>query len=361
MDRRDLEPGAWLLEEDCYAERIAARFSGRGQPYEGLAKSIVRDVRQLKMVNGEPTGDFRTIKRSEARWTGEVRVIHEHLADPLGWRRPRDIFVNSMGDLFHERLFDDNDGEPIAVTFGVMLLAAQHTYQVLTKRSDLMRRFFKEWSVERCLDATARYVGPDGRAIPGGRTWNRPARKDWYETDAWPAPWIWLGVSVENQEAADERIPELLDTPAAVRFLSCEPLLGPIDAKLTGCFHEGAGTPDRPDEREDHRKCAARISWVIAGCESGPGARPCDVAWLRSLRDQCSGAGVPFFLKQAVEIDGAMTAVPPPTPLEDQPGYSPRVGPFIPTIGFGPGSKRKPGGVIGAPYLDGRQHLEFPR
>lgn len=170
---------------------------------------------------------------------------------------------------------------------------------------------------------------------------------------SWPLPQLWLGVSVENQDAADARIPELLATPAAVRFLSCEPLLGPVRLAGrwahaewcltitgdTGACDCGAGTEDEPQ---------IGVDWVIAGCESGPEARPCDVAWLRSLRDQCGAARAMFFLKQAVHspITYGTGGIRLHT-LEE--------------ITAGPGSKRKPGGIVGAPYLDGFQHLELPR
>ncbi len=332
---------------NCYAERVAARFSGPGKPYEGFAKvTAPRDL--LDRVGGRRNG-----------WTGEVRLINKHLADPLRWKKPRRIFVNSMSDLFHERLTN----EQIAAVFGVMAAAPQHTFQCLTKRSKRMREWFawiKErgdrWAPRRCGDAAEVAGAPVYRVGPNGRSpWND-------SRCMWPLPNVWLGVSVENQAAADERIPDLLSTPAAVRFLSCEPQLGEVDLRHVQhdrMFEVDALTGDHGVRRP----LAGRgpgIDWVIAGCESGPGARPCDVAWLRSLRDQCADAETAFFLKQAREVDGQMTAVPPPTPLEDQPGYSPRVGPFIPTIGFGPGSKRKAGGVIGAPYLDGKQHLAFP-
>lgn len=159
---------------------------------------------------------------------------------------------------------------------------------------------------------------------------------------AWPIPQLWIGVSVENQDAADERIPELLETPAAVRFLSCEPLLGPVDISeyFDPCSVPCGEEPWTP------------LDWVIAGCESGPGARPADVAWLRLLRDQCSGSGVPFFLKQAEEsVD-----------LGDDRQLD--IGDDD-SIAFGDGSKLKqrgPGGarIVELPYLDGVQHRAWP-
>jgi protein gp37 len=159
------------------------------------------------------------------------------------------------------------------------------------------------------------------RNIISGRQWSPQAAMQW------PLPWVWVGVSVENQDTADERIPQLLDTLAAVRFLSCEPLLGPLR------LHE-----DGLDWlTSDH--CRG-IDWVIAGCESGPSARDCSVQWLRWIRDQCAMAHVPFFLKQA-SVRGSEALGGP-------------------LITLGANSRRKGGGIIELPYLDGSQHAEFP-
>jgi protein gp37 len=307
----------------CYAERVALRFSGPGQPYEGLAD------------------------RERGRWTGVVRMVPEHLADPLRWRKPRRIFVNSMSDLFHEKLTN----EEIAAVFGVMAAAPQHTFQVLTKRAKRMREWF-EWARDASIDeedpapdyrnTMAAYGshrlgdGTDGDAIDQHfHLLDTTAEEGDYR---WPLSNVWIGVSVENQEAADERIPELLATPAAVRFLSCEPLIGPVR------LHEWLG-------REHGLKLIGAppgLRWVISGCESGPGARSCNVSWLRSLRDQCAAAGVAYFLKQSVE---QMAALVEDGSHEDRPPFD---------IGYGDGSKRKAGGVIELPYLDGVQHAAFP-
>jgi len=327
----------------CYAEAVAARFSKPGQPYEGLAKI------------GVATGHH-------PKWTGEVRFIAEHLADPLRWKRPRRIFVNSMSDLFHEKLTN----EQIAAVFGVMAAAPQHTFQVLTKRARRMREWF-EWAAAQEPDAPNTCIGIAESSIVDsvGRITSRVAGS--YGHVPWPLPNVWLGVSVENQEAADERIPELLRTPAAVRFLSCEPLIGPFDL--------AAASPNARSLVED-------LDWLICGCESGRFARPCSVEWLRSLRDQCAAAEVPFFLKQAAESDMGRCG-DADNPNGDDP-CGERIRYFVygpkdssvscgctaegsedangcPPIGFGDGSSRKPGGVIELPYLDGVQHAEFPR
>ena len=248
--------------ENCYAERIAARFSGPGQPYEGLAT------------------------RDPPRWTREVRLIEAALTIPLHWRRPRRVFVNSMSDLFHESLTIHD----IAKCLAIMALARQHTYQVLTKRPGRMREL---------LSATAFWDGVNSFM-------DRLAPAHWHDREledagGWPLANVWLGVSVEDQARAEERIPLLLDTPASVRFVSYEPALGPLD--LTRIAHEN-GRPDHYYHSLDgyvidgSQAEIARIHWVIGGGESGPGARPCHPDWIRSIRDQCQAARVPFFFKQ---------------------------------------------------------------
>lgn len=294
----------------CYAERVAARFSGPGQPYEGLA------VRKLRVVSDDE-------QTTVGRWTGAVRMVPEHLADPLRWRRPRRVFVNSMSDLFHESLTN----EQIAAVFGVMAAAAQHTFQVLTKRAARMRAWF-EWLLAGEVSPSGKCYAAASGAVDFGTWWRTVPQK-------WPLPHVWLGVSVENQAAADERIPELLATPAAVRWISAEPLLGPVDLAASS---------------KNARSLVEDLDWIVAGCESGPSARPCDVSWLRSLRDQCAAAGVPYFLKQAVE-----SLRPNRHGFDNNPD-----GTIDEPIEFGPGSKVKAGGVIGLPYLDGRQHVDMP-
>jgi protein gp37 len=234
-------------------------------------------------------------------WTGEVRFNEQWLDQPLKWRRPRMIFVCAHGDLFHEDVPD----EWIDRVFAVMALAPQHTFQVLTKRSDRMRAYLGadrlpvRWANDGEIAARIASTALDsfrnaGRIYQAG----------------FPLPNVWLGVSVEDQVRADERIPDLLATPATVRFLSCEPLLGPI--ALTRIhetwLEEGGGRTDawesclngkRFDEWGDGDiEGCPKVDWVICGGESGPRARPMHPDWARSLRDQCAAAGVPFFFKQ---------------------------------------------------------------
>ncbi|WP_027894480.1 DUF5131 family protein [Calidithermus chliarophilus] len=209
-----------------------------------------------------------------------VQLKPERLELPLRWKRPARIFVNSVSDLFHE----DVPFTYVAAVFGVMAATPRHTYQVLTKRPQRMLEFFR-W-VRKAVPGVYPTSLAMGLAEPytNGRTGPR------YVSSAvpWPLPNVWLGVTVEDQRAADERVPLLLAAPAAVRFLSCEPLLGPLDiAKYL---------PDRPEGDRDRL-----VSWVIVGGETGTASqpvRPMHPDWARSLREQCREAGVPFFFKQ---------------------------------------------------------------
>lgn len=268
---------------NCYAESVAGRFSGPGQPFEGLAKRV----------------------DGQGRWTGVIRLIEKKLSDPLRWKRPRRVFVNSMSDLFHETVTDDT----LDQIFAVMALSRQHSFQVLTKRPQRMRAYLSDkmtphriarWCVDlwiaRVVDAPVM-----GDAWPVLSIGDSDLPDDITMTQ-WPLHNVWLGVSVEDQDAADGRIPHLLATPAAVRFLSCEPLLGPVD--LTdirqdlgnGLFGDALQAYHIP--YCDRHRLYPRIDWVIAGGESGPNARPMHPDWVRSLRDQCAAATVSFFFKQ---------------------------------------------------------------
>lgn len=195
--------------ERCYAESMAHRFSGSGGPYEGLTRN----------------------RGNGPRWTGKLRLVEDGVDEPRRWRRPRLVFVNSMSDLFHEKV----PLEFIQRVFATMADCPQHTFQILTKRAD------------RLMD-----VAED-------------------------LPWssnVWMGVSVENEDY-EWRIDRLREVPAEVRFLSLEPLLGPLpNLDLDG------------------------IHWVIVGGESGPGARPIEKPWVRAIQRQCREARVPFFFKQ---------------------------------------------------------------
>ena len=280
-------------------------------------------------------------------WTGEVRFNQAWLDQPLKWKKPRMIFVCAHGDLFHEDVPD----EWIDQIFAVMALCPDHIFQVLTKRPDRMRDYCtkfleddgcnaritkavnlafaisgKNWG--RCGSTstaiTTRINGTGAREPlmlrgtgDGGverlylgkdlsETWHRCSdqyaeRVPDYVKDSgefgwglklWPLPNVWLGVSVEDQESANERIPDLLETPAAVRWLSCEPLLGSID------FDDIWWQRDVRDASGDVVDYDSAIDWVVLGGESGSTARPMHPDWARQIRDQCEAANVPFFFKQ---------------------------------------------------------------
>lgn len=199
----------------------------------------------------------------------DVQLRPDKLDLPLRWTKPRRIFVNSMSDLFHDKVPD----EYIARVFAVMALAPQHTFQVLTERHGRMRSLLNS---AYFLQAVGRVWAEPPSDWPLPRDWRVPV---------WPLPNVWLGVSVEDQKRADLRIPALLDTPAAVRWISAEPLLGPVNLHTDPIE---AGTPF----------WGSQLDWVVVGGESGPGARPMHPDWARSMGDQCVAAGVPFLFKQ---------------------------------------------------------------
>lgn len=212
-------------------------------------------------------------------WNGQVRFNPEWLDQPLRWKRPRRIFVCAHGDLFHESVPD----AWIDQVFAVMALAPQHTFQVLTKRSARMRAYMAGL-------VALFHASPDGLYERVGEAFADLAFGEPDEARAafdvvdWPLPNVWLGVSAEDQPRADERIPDLLATPAAVRFASLEPLLGPVDL-------------DAPQENNGWLSWVEfGLDWVIVGGENGP--RPMHPDWVRQVRDQCSQEHVPFFFKQ---------------------------------------------------------------
>ena len=219
----------------CYAMKMAHRFNGDGQPYEGLTKQTSRGP----------------------QWTGVVRTIESALLEPLSWRKPSKVFVNSMSDLFHEDVPDAF----IDKVFAVMALAPQHTFQILTKRPERMRDYMVGLSKSaKRIEAAC----PVGYAL----------RWEGISLVPFPFPNVWLGTSVENQHFLS-RIDILKDVPAAVRFVSFEPLLEDLGAVILD-----------------------RIHWCIVGGESGPHSRPFDLAWARSIVRQCKAAGVACFVKQ---------------------------------------------------------------
>lgn len=249
--------------------------------------------------------------KTGAVWNGQVRFNEQWADAPLRWRRPRMIFVNAHGDLFHESVTD----EQIDRVFAIMAIADWHTYQVLTKRADRMREYLSRRTVEIKADlfrstmarALVRASADAGHLLPGNAvlllldndaSW-RANPASIRRTPSWPLRHVWLGVSVEDQRRADERIPHLLRTPAAVRWLSCEPLLGHVDIAwaLSHPIEIAAGFLAR-GHFSPGLETLRRLDWVVAGGESGAGARPMQPDWARSLRDQCEATGTAFFFKQ---------------------------------------------------------------
>lgn len=281
---------------NCYAMRMAARVeamfdathtkAGRGAPF-----------------TPSPYAGTTMDSKAGPVWTGKVAIVDDYaLTKPLRWRKSRRIFVNSMGDLFHESVPDGW----IDRVFAVMALAPQHTFQVLTKRTKRMRDYFngpwpnRDGVAARIAEATLEFAPtranlplpptivevPVGPRLPSGEP--EFGFRRMLGVRSWPLPNVWLGASVEDQTRADERIPDLLATPAAVRFISAEPLLGAIDLR------EVIPNPIN----YSHAHGFKGLDWIICGGESGLGARPMHPDWARSLRDQCAAAGVPFFFKQ---------------------------------------------------------------
>lgn len=274
----------------CYAMRQAHRFNtpSKLSPYHGL--TVLRP---------------RTAKRPGVDWSGRLLFVRKALGEPLRWRKPRRIFVNSMSDLFHEAL----DNEDIAAVFGVMAACPQHTFQVLTKRPARAVKWFAWAAAQAHQDG-----GPGVPTVCGIHAANAAADVDYMGlSDRWPLPNVWIGVSAENQETADERIPLLLKLPADVRFVSAEPLLGPLDlTRWLGRFCERCGERLDADQTRCDDEGAAGASthfvcggaprrgldWLIVGGESGNGARRFDAWWAVELIEQCKAAGVACFVKQ---------------------------------------------------------------
>lgn len=261
---------------NCYAMRVANRFSSPGLPYNGLV-TLAKNRRPI--------------------WNGESIFDADMLAKPLHWVKPKRVFVNSMSDLYYEGF----SFEQIAAVYGVMAVSPHITYQVLTKRA-ARRNAFQEWLRTRgktCVQEAFNHLNSDSKERFAALEFKTRRSR------AWPLPNVWEGVSVENQAAADERIPELLVSDAAVRFLSCEPLLGELDlwAYLPGELR-GQSLTVLGVERQ-----MPTVDWVIVGCESGTGRRPCDDFWITRIRDQCVKAKVALFVKQAYR-DGLLESLP---------------------------------------------------
>lgn len=309
-----LSPGC----TNCYAMRAAWRM--------GMNPATPQYAGLTRKVNGKPV------------WTGVMRLHEPALALPLRRRKPTTWFVNSMSDLFADGVTDDW----LDRVFAIMARTPQHTYQFLTKRADRMRLYLSRRPLPRS-DLGRQIIAAHGRLV-------------------WPLPNVWAGVSTEDQRRANERIPQLLATPAAVRWISAEPLLGAIDlVNVTGgtatssvlAVNALTGSIYRPDKGD--LAPGPRLDWVVVGGESGDGARPMHPDWARQLRDQCAEAGVPFFFKQWGEWglgvgDDAYRALCAESDSVQMDAVARRIGPTLYRVGKKAAGRR----------LDGAMHEARP-
>lgn len=256
------------------------------------ALSMARRLKAMGQAKYQADGDARTSGPGFG-----VTTHPDALQTPLRWRKPRTVFVNSMSDLFHPRVPE----EFIARIWAIMALTPQHTYQLLTKRHARMRAL---------LGGSCRCGHPPGTHLRAAMAWAvsaanpdripgvpEDAEHRVYHQSPWPLPNVWLGVSAEDPHWAEVRIPALLQTPAALRWVSAEPLLGPMGLRPGEWLPPLGGGPTtilgRPWEEP-----APSLDWVVVGGESGPRARRCSLGWIRHIINECQHTGVPVFVKQ---------------------------------------------------------------
>lgn len=258
----------------CYAAKLAHRSNGE--------KPMVKQHHGLTVMRTNAAGE-----NLGAHWNGKINRVPQLLAQPLRWAKPSGIFVGSMTDLFYD-VSTDEACRWIAAIFGIMAATPRHTYMLLTKRPENAAKWFA-WIAQQQA----------GKIITGSRQAfaaydaamelvdEKTRKKALYSrrVDVWPLRNVRIGVTAEDQPRADERIPILLELPAAGHYVSYEPALGPVSFS--------PWLAKRPRKNE-----APRIDWVICGGESGSGARPMHPDWARSARDQCLETGTPFFFKQ---------------------------------------------------------------
>lgn len=260
--------------QNCYAKRMANRLRGRfGYPED------------------EP---FR------------VTLHPDKLEQPLRWKKPRKIFVCSMSDLFHE---DVNDEwlDRIFTTIRQCLTykwygetwhpVIKHTFLVLTKRPERMKMFIAEWLKQKSDYANS------FKDLPSIPMRSSPAAKLAAMEAKSFMPHVWLGVTAENQKTANKRIPILMEIPAMVKFVSVEPMLGPVS------IMEACDVVLDNDDIPSVQGIGNFLDWIICGTESGPGARPMQIGWARNLKDQCVDNNIPFFLKQ-MSVNGKLVKMP---------------------------------------------------
>jgi protein gp37 len=286
--------------KNCYASSVAKRFSGPGLPYEGLVRINAK---------GEHTDE----------WNGTIKFVEKHLMDPLKWKEPRKIFVNSMSDLFHENVTDEMRN----LIFAVMALCPQHTFQILTKRPERIVEYFGR--LKTAADSWAAKIGksftPSDLLNLNWMHW-RVNHGPAFPYGPWPLPNVWLGTSAENQECFDKRMPHL-DAVARqgwTTFLSLEPLLGPIDVQYpvsvypkgapmcctgVGGYHIECGCQGMPTEPPMFYS----VKQVIVGAESGHGHRPMEEEWVRDIQRACAYWKIAFFYKQKI-VNGKKVGLP---------------------------------------------------
>lgn len=309
--------------DHCYAERMACRLATMPATAASYGKVVDLGARA---------------------WNGRTALVESALSIPLRWRKPRRVFVGSMTDLFHPTVPD----EWLDRVFAVMALTPHLTFQVLTKRPERMRE----------------YLGHPRKLIVADET-DKLADDPWAHTKLrWPLPNIWLGVTAEDQPRAEERIPILIDTPAAVRYVSYEPGLGAVDLDRIqtegATYHALSGSVGVEGRGQ---AVSPRLDWVICGGESGPGARPMHPDWARSLRDQCQETGVSFFFKQWGEFCPFRRDLTwHGSPAATKAGYAPTEV-FVPYSEYGKRVGKimqRVGKKIAGRLLDGREWNEFP-
>lgn len=323
------------------------------------AKSMTHRLGHNPKMGDRYTGLTTKKKNGKVDFTGELRLNEAALLKPLKKKKPTMYFVNSMSDLFHENV----PFEWIDKVFAVMTLCPQHTFQILTKRAERMKEYFD--SLHNNNEHKFRLS-----QIKIGR-WNSWSKLLNFAKYSRPLPNVWLGVSVENQTQAIKRIPYLLKTPAAVRFVSAEPLLGKID--FTSIFQKEVNGVkcyldalkgfdwwyDAYEMEGDYKWHGAKLDWIIVGGESGHGARPMHPDWVRSIRDQCKESGVPFFFKQWGDykplIQKNSVVIMPSDIIMNEYGHincKIDIGRYV---GFSKVGKKEAGNL-----LDGEQYLQMP-
>lgn len=343
---------------NCYAATMARRLAAMAQA--NIHKGRKPGRKRKYIGTAERRGHVDV-------FTGQIGY-DDTITEPLMWTKPSKVFVNSESDLFHEAV----PFEFIYRVLAVIGASPKHTFQVLTKRAARMAEFFADRSrVAYGMAEAAKEMFGHGEV---GRTAGELMSR-------WPMRNLWLGVSVEDQQRADERIPHLLTTPAAVRFLSCEPLLGPVDLsawmepvqELLTCRKCGEEFATGESERDGLSPCCLRegdpqgetggseIGWLIAGGESGPLARPAHPDWFRKLRDQCQEAGVPYFFKQWGNWLPHSEVFPNGQNGEGLYATTQKLPRSMAVKTVGDIRMLEVGKKASGRFLDGREHSEFPR